>query len=422
MKLYGADLGSNDRILTTHVGSLIRPPELIAFHEKKLSEEAYDEAAYNAALKRAVAAVVRQQAEIGIDIVSDGEFGKNVSWSRYVIERLSGFEQRAGGVGSIRATAGKDRRDFAEFYAEFEAEKGFVGMGKSFAKTGLFYVTGPIKYTGAAFINRDIENLKSALADTRVAGAFLPVVAPASVAPDRFEEYYGSADQSLLAIAAALHDEYKAIIDAGLTLQIDDAFLATYFDVMVPPHSFSDYYKWAEFRVDATNEAIRDLPPERIRYHICWGSWNGPHTNDVPAKDIMSLILKVNAGAYSLEMANPRHEHEWRVWETIKLPADKVLLPGLISHCTNVVEHPDLVAERITRLAKLVGRERIIASTDCGFAQGPFTRRAHPSIQWAKLQSLVRGADIASRELWGRAVMRSGFGTARPDPANALGD
>jgi 5-methyltetrahydropteroyltriglutamate--homocysteine methyltransferase len=404
MKLYGADLGSNDRILTTHVGSLIRPPELIAFHEKKLNEERYDEAAYNTSLKRAVAAVVGQQAEIGLDIVSDGEFGKNVSWSRYVIERLSGFEERAGGVGSIKATAGKDRRDFAEFYAEFEAERGFVGMGKSFAKTGLFYVVGPIGYTGAKFINRDIANLKAALADTRVAGAFLPVVAPASVAPDRFEEYYESADQSLVAIAAALHDEYKAIIDAGLTLQIDDAYLATYYDVMVPPHTFSDYYKWAQFRVDATNEAISGLPPERIRYHVCWGSWNGPHTNDVPAKDIMSLILQVNAGAYSLEMANPRHEHEWRIWETIKLPADKVLLPGLISHCTNVVEHPDLVAERITRLAKLVGRERIIACTDCGFAQGPFTRRAHPSIQWAKLKSLVRGAEIAGRELWGRAA------------------
>ena len=343
-----------------------------------------------------------KQAEIGIDIVSDGEFGKNVSWSRYVLERLSGFEESTGGVGSIKATAGKDRRDFAEFYAEFEAEKGFVGMGKSFAKTGLFHVVGPIQYTGQALIGRDIENLKSAIADVGVAGAFLPVVAPASVAPDRFEEYYANADESLLAIAASLHSEYKAIIDSGLTLQIDDAFLATYYDVMVPPHTFADYYKWAEFRVDATNEAIKDLPSERIRYHVCWGSWNGPHTNDVPAKDIMSLILQVNAGAYSLEMANPRHEHEWRVWETIRLPHDKVLLPGLISHSTNVVEHPDLVAERIVRLAKLVGRERLIASTDCGFAQGPFTRRAHPSIQWAKLKALVEGAKIATRELWGR--------------------
>jgi 5-methyltetrahydropteroyltriglutamate--homocysteine methyltransferase len=404
MRLYGMDAGSADRILTTHVGSLVRPPELIFFHEKKLIDEPYDQAAYDACLQDAVADVVRQQAETGIDIVSDGEFGKNVSWSRYVLERLSGFEQRPGGIGSIKATAGKDRRDFAEFYAEFEAEKGFVGMGKSFAKTGLFYAVGPIKYTGQKLIGRDIENLKSAVAGVRVAGAFLPVVAPASVAPDRFEEYYRSADESLLAIAAALHDEYKAIIDAGLTLQIDDAYLATYFDVMVPPHTFADYYKWAEFRVDATNEAIKDLPSERIRYHVCWGSWNGPHTNDVPAKDIMSLILKINAGAYSLEMANPRHEHEWRVWEKIRLPDDKVLLPGLISHSTNVVEHPDLVAERITRLAKLVGRERIIASTDCGFAQGPFTRRAHPSIQWAKLKALVEGAAIATRELWGRNV------------------
>jgi 5-methyltetrahydropteroyltriglutamate--homocysteine methyltransferase len=402
MEPYGAAIGSNDRILTTHVGSLIRPPELIAFHERWLNGEAYDPAAYSACLKRAVADVVRQQRNAGIDIVSDGEFGKNISWSRYVIERLSGFEERPGGVGSIKATAGKDRRDFAEFYAEFEAEKGFVGMGKSFAKTGLFYVTGPIKYTGAALIGRDIDNLKSALVEAPAAGAFLPVVAPASVAPDRTEEYYESADASLLAIADALHDEYKAIIDAGLTLQIDDAFLATYYDVLVPPHSFQDYYKWAEFRVDATNEAIKDLPRERIRYHVCWGSWNGPHTNDVPAKDIMSLILKINAGAYSLEMANPRHEHEWRVWETVKLPDDKVLLPGLISHATNIVEHPELVAERIVRLARLVGRERVIASTDCGFAQGPFTRRAHPSIQWAKLRSLVQGAALATRELWGR--------------------
>jgi 5-methyltetrahydropteroyltriglutamate--homocysteine methyltransferase len=401
MRRNGLDVGAHDRILTTHVGSLIRPPELLAFHLKMLNDEPYDKDAYNAALKSAVADVVRQQADIGIDFVSDGEFGKNISWSRYVIERLSGFEQRPGAVGSIKATAGKDRRDFADFYAEYEAEKGFVGMGKSFAKTGAFYVTGPIKYIGQPAIERDIENFKSALAKSPANG-FLPVVAPASVAPDRTEEHYRNADESLLAIAAALHDEYKAIIDSGLMLQIDDAFLATYFDVMVPPQSFSDYYKWAEFRIDATNEAIRDLPADRIRYHVCWGSWNGPHTNDVAVKDIVDLILKVKAGAYSLEMANPRHEHEWRVWESVKLPADKVLLPGVISHCTNVVEHPELVAERITRLARLVGRERVIASTDCGFAQGPFARRVHPSIQWAKLKALVEGSRIASRELWGQ--------------------
>jgi 5-methyltetrahydropteroyltriglutamate--homocysteine methyltransferase len=401
MKRYGADAGSDERILTTHVGSLIRPAELIAFHLKMLNAERYDSAAFEGALKHAVRDVVKEQVDAGIDFVSDGEFGKNISWSRYVIERLSGFEERPGTVGPIKATAGKDRRDFTEFYAEYETEKGFVGMGKSFAKTQALYVTAPIKYIGQAAINRDIENFKSALGNAKAKYGFLPVVAPSSVPPDRTEEYYKNADESLLAIANALHHEYKAIIDAGLTLQIDDAYLATYYDVMVPPQTFSDFHRWAEFRVDATNEAIKDLPSNRIRYHVCWGSWNGPHTNDVAAKDIVDLILKVNAGAYSLEMANPRHEHEWRVWETVKLPPDKVLLPGLISHSTNVVEHPELVAERITRLARLVGRERVIASSDCGFAQGPLARRVHPSIQWAKLKALADGARVATRELWG---------------------
>ena len=238
----------------------------------------------------------------------------------------------------------------------------------------------------------------------KTAGAFLPVVAPASVAPERGEEYYKSADESLFAIARALREEYKAIIDAGLTVQIDDAFLATYYDVMVPPGTFADYKKWAQVRVDATNEAIKGLPAERIRYHVCWGSWNGPHTNDVPAKDIMDLVLQLNVGQISLEMANPRHEHEWKIWKEIRLPPGKTLLPGVVTHSTNIVEHPELVAERIVRLAKLVGRENVIASTDCGFAQGPFTRRVHPTIQWAKLSALVEGADIASRELWGRSA------------------
>jgi len=369
---------AHERILTTHVGSLIRPKELTDFLLKGQNGESYDQAAYEDCLARSVADIVRKQADIGIDIISDGEFGKNLSWSRYVLERMGGFEERhGGGVGSIRATAGKDRRDFADFYAEYEAANGFVGMGRSFAKTGLWY------------------------------GAFLPVVAPASVAPERGEEYYKNSDESLMAIARALREEYKAILDAGLLLQIDDAFLATYYDVMVPPGSFADYRAWASFRIEATNEAIKGLPADRIRYHVCWGSWNGPHTNDVAAGDIMELVLKLNVGQISLEMANPRHEHEWRVWEKIKLPHGKILLPGVVTHSTNIVEHPELVAERIIRLAKLVGRENVIASTDCGFAQGPFTRRVHPSIQWAKLAALVEGADIASRELWGRAARKS---------------
>jgi 5-methyltetrahydropteroyltriglutamate--homocysteine methyltransferase len=399
---------THGRILTTHVGSLIRPKELTDFLLKGQNGESYDQAAYEDCLARSVADIVRKQADIGIDIISDGEFGKNLSWSRYVLERMGGFEERhGGGVGSIRATAGKDRRDFADFYAEYEAANGFVGMGRSFAKTGLWYITGPVTYTGHAAINRDIADFKAALKGVKVEGAFLPVVAPASVAPERGEEYYKNSDESLMAIARALREEYKAILDAGLLLQIDDAFLATYYDVMVPPGSFADYRAWAAFRIEATNEAIKGLPADRIRYHVCWGSWNGPHTNDVAAADIMELVLKLNVGQISLEMANPRHEHEWRVWEKIKLPPGKILLPGVITHSTNVVEHSELVAERIVRLAKLVGRENVIASTDCGFAQGPFTRRVHPSIQWAKLAALVEGADIASRELWGRPARKS---------------
>jgi 5-methyltetrahydropteroyltriglutamate--homocysteine methyltransferase len=394
---------AHDRILTTHVGSLIRPTELTDFLRKQQDGEKIDPAAYETCLARSVADVVRKQAETGIDIVSDGEFGKNLSWSRYVLERMSGFEERhGGGVGSIRATAGKDRRDFAEFYAEYEAANGFVGMGRSFAKLGLWYVTGPISYTGQKIIQRDIDGFKAALKGVKTEGAFLPVVAPASVAPERGEEFYKSSDESLFAIARALRDEYKAIIDAGLTVQIDDAYLATYYDIMVPPQSMADFRKWAQVRIDATNEAIKGLPADRIRYHVCWGSWNGPHTNDVAAKDIMDLVLQLNVGQISLEMANPRHEHEWKIWKDIKLPAGKILLPGVISHSTNIVEHPELVAERIVRLAELVGRENVIASTDCGFAQGPFARRVHPTIQWEKLRSLVEGADIASRKLWGR--------------------
>jgi 5-methyltetrahydropteroyltriglutamate--homocysteine methyltransferase len=213
------------------------------------------------------------------------------------------------------------------------------------------------------------------------------------------DEFYNSEEEALFAIADALNAEYKAITDAGLYLQIDDAFLASTYDVMVPPKTLDDYRKWAELRIEVTNHALRGIPEDRSRYHLCWGSWNGPHTNDVALKDIVDLILKLRVGGYSLEMANPRHEHEWRVWEEAKLPDGRKLVPGLISHSTNVVEHPELVAERILRLAKLVGPENVIASTDCGFAQGPFARRVHPSIQWAKLGALVEGAEIATRQL-----------------------
>ena len=390
------------KILTTHVGSLVRPPEFVDFLLKQQNDEPYDPRAYDECLKRSVADVVRRQKEAGIDIVSDGEYGKTMSWSRYVLERMSGLEEREDNSGGFRpAIAGKDRRDFAEFYDEYEDAQGFAGLGKQAGRLGTWVVTGPIKYTGQAAIQRDIANLKAAIQGQGAGGGkvqgFLPVVAPASVAPNRKDEFYQTPEDALFAIAEALNVEYKAVVDAGLYVQIDDAFLTSSYDLMVPPKTLKDYRKWAQVRIEALNHALKGIPEEKSRYHLCWGSWNGPHTNDVAIKDIVDLVLKVRAGGYSLEMANPRHEHEWRVWEKVKLAAGKKLVPGLISHSTNVVEHPELVAERIVRLAKLVGPENVIASTDCGFAQGPFARRVHPSIQWAKLRSLAEGARLAGK-------------------------
>jgi 5-methyltetrahydropteroyltriglutamate--homocysteine methyltransferase len=394
---------STGRILTTHVGSLVRPPELVAFLKRQQNHEPYDSDAYEECLRRSVADVVKGQAAAGIDIVSDGEFGKSISWSRYVLERLSGFEERQDNTGGVRpAIAGKDRKDFTEFYDEYEAGQGFAGMGKDAAQLGTWVITGPVSYIGQPALQRDIANLKAAMKQAGVKHGFLPVVAPASVVPARKDEHYRNEEEALFAIAEALREEYKMIVDAGLTVQVDDAYLASFYDVMVPPRSLADYRKWAAVRVEAVNHALKGIPEEQSRYHLCWGSWNGPHTNDVAIKDIIDLVLKIRVGGYSLEMANPRHEHEWRVWEKVKMPKGRVLVPGLVSHSTNVVEHPELVAERIVRLAKLVGRDNVIASTDCGFAQGPFTRRVHPSIMWAKLRAVAEGARLATRELWPR--------------------
>jgi 5-methyltetrahydropteroyltriglutamate--homocysteine methyltransferase len=396
-------MNSIGRIPTTHVGSLVRPPELVSFLKAQQNREPYDSGVYEECLRRSVAEVVKEQVEVGIDIVSDGEFGKSISWSRYVLERLSGFEERLDRTAGFRpAIAGKDRRDFAEFYDEYEATQGFAGMGKDSAQLGTWVISGPITYIGQRALQRDIANLKAAMTQAGVQHGFLPVVAPASVVPARKDEHYRNEEEALFAIAAALHEEYKAIVDAGLTVQVDDAFLASSYDVMVPPRSLADYRKWAAVRVEALNHALQGIPEQQSRYHLCWGSWNGPHTNDVAIKSIIDLVLRIRVGGYSIEMANPRHEHEWRVWREVELPKGRVLIPGLVSHSTNVVEHPELVAERIVRLAKLVGRENLMASTDCGFAQGPFTRRVHPSIMWAKLRSVVEGARLASRELWRR--------------------
>src|SRR6267142_772415 len=318
----------SQRLLTTHVGSLIRPPALLEFIRARQKRAPYDEAAYQRCLAESVREVVRRQAEAGIDLPSDGEFGKAISWSQYALERLSGFERRPANPGANPFARGADRARFAEFYAELDAADG----------------------------------------------------------PP--------------AIARAMRTEYLAIVDAGLLLQLDDARFAVTYDRMVPPASFQDYRRWVELHVEVLNEALAGIPEERVRYHVCWGSWPGPHTTDVPLKDVVDLILKVRAGVYLIEGANPRHEHEWRVWEKVQLPPGKKLVPGVISHATNIVEHPELVAERLVRVGKLIGAENLMAGTDCGFAQGPFHRRVHPSIMWAKLEALAAGARMASEQLY----------------------
>ena len=387
---------SVDRILTTHVGSLVRPPELQEFLRAKQSGKHYDEAAFAECLKNSVATIVRQQAEAGIDVVSDGEFGKAISWSQYALERLAGFERRPFSGGNP-FTRGADRARFADFYREMDAKD-------DGATTADSVVVAPLRYTGQKAVQRDIDDFKAALKDITVVEGFLPVAAPSSVVPDKKNEYYKNDDELLFGVAEAMRTEYKIIVDAGFLVQLDDARAAVTYDRMVPPASFKEYRKWLERQVEAINHSLKGIPEDRVRYHVCWGSWPGPHTSDVPLADIVKLVLKVRAGAYVIEGANPRHEHEWRIWEDVKLPKGKVLVPGVISHATNVVEHPALVAERIVRLAKLVGRENVVASTDCGFAQGPFYRRVHPSIMWAKLEALAVGARLASNELWQKSA------------------
>ena len=384
---------STDRILTTHVGSLIRPPRLQELLRARQKGDGFDQTSYDQCLTQSVADVVQAQADTGIDVVSDGEFGKSISWSQYVLDRLSGFERRPFKPGANVFQRGADRTRFAEFYAELDAREGVATNMDSVC-------VGPITYTGQQELQRDIDNFKAALKSANVAEAFMPVAAPASVIPDRKNEYYKSEEELIRAIGAAMRTEYKMIVDAGFILQLDDARAATTFDRMVPPASFEEYRKWVALHMEVLNDAIQGLPPERIRYHVCWGSWPGPHVSDVPLKDIADLILSVKVGAYVIEGANPRHEHEWVVWKDVKMPEGRLLIPGVISHATNVVEHPELVAQRIVRLARLLGRENVVAGTDCGFAQGPFHRRVHPTVMWAKLEALVEGARLASKELW----------------------
>jgi 5-methyltetrahydropteroyltriglutamate--homocysteine methyltransferase len=377
---------SERRILTTHTGSLIRPAALSA-PAGCVTQPAAESAAE---LRQAVDDIVRRQVEIGLDVVNDGEFGK-VGWATYILDRLSGFEIRKEQLQPL-LWLGRDRERFAEFFAA-EMPLAVTGMPAEAC-------TGPIAYKDDGALRRDIENLRDATSHARPLEAFMTVVAPASTAYNGINEYYGSERDYVFAIAAALREEYLAVHRAGLVLQVDDAVLANMYDALVQ-QSPQRYREWAELRVEALNYALRDIPQDRIRYHICFGSWHVPHVADAPLEAIVDLVLSVNAGAYSLEAANPRHEHEWRVWRTVKLPPGKLLLPGVVTHHTTTVEHPRVVADRIVRFAELVGPESVIASTDCGFAQSRHRPRVHPSIMWAKLDALVEGARLASRELFG---------------------
>jgi 5-methyltetrahydropteroyltriglutamate--homocysteine methyltransferase len=385
---------STNRILTTHVGSLPRPANLLEMNTAKISGHPYDQTAWTARVKTAVSEVVRLQVEAGVDIVNDGELSKS-SWSSYVNERLSGFtESVSQGQGSL--VRGRDKKAFQEFYDEYDRIQPFRTVNGS--RWTDVICDSPILYKGQAAVQMDIENLRTAYAGVEAEEAFITAVAPGSIITRRINQYYPTEEAFLFAIADAMKTEYKAIVDAGFLLQIDDPQLVTRYDMEDPPPDAEQYRKLAAVRVEALNHALADIPQDRVRYHICWGGWHGPHTTDFPLKDIVGLLVQIRAGAYLIEAANVRHEHEWRVWQQAKLPEGKILIPGVVSHATNVVEHPELVAERILRFANLVGRENVIAGTDCGLGG-----RLHQQLVWAKLKALSEGARLATSRLWGRA-------------------
>jgi 5-methyltetrahydropteroyltriglutamate--homocysteine methyltransferase len=380
---------SENRILTTHVGSLIRPAELLEALAGIQPGPPLQDDRFFGILQRAIEEVVRKQADVGLDIINDGEFGKS-SWANYILERISGFENRPDQKAPVH-WLGRDPQRFDRFFAK---EMPFTAEGLP-----VDACIGPIAYTDPLPIDANTLLLKQALDSVSVTEAFLTTVAPASAVFTGVNEYYPSERDYIFALAEALRAEYQKVHDAGLLLQVDDAVLANMYDFLVQ-QSPERYSEWAELRIEALNHALRGIPEERVRYHICFGSWHVPHVADAPLSEIVGLILRVRAGAYSIEAANPRHEHEWRVWKEVKLPAGKILIPGVITHHTTTVEHPQVVADRIVRFAGIVGRENVIAGTDCGFAQAQWIQRVHPQIMWAKLESLVEGARLATRVLW----------------------
>ena len=402
---------SNQRIITSQAGSLPRPDDLIELNRARQAGESTDERGYQQRLRSAVEEVVRRQQAAGIDIPGDGEYGKAMgqrvnygAWWSYSFQRLGGLRlgaeiynvpPRRSEPGQVRLTSFSDRRDRGLFRAAYtDPDSGVSTVPRGGGGMRLPVCTGPLSYTGQDAIKADIAHVKAALQAAGIDEGFMTSIAPGS-ASRIGNEHYKTEEELIYACADAMREEYKAIVDAGLILQLDDPAIAENWDMINPAPSAEDYRTFSMVRVEALNHALRGLPQDRIRFHLCWGSWHGPHVTDIPMRDIVDVMLAVNCQAYSFEAGNVRHEHEWKVWEHVALPDGKIVIPGVVSHATNVVEHPELVAERIVRFAKVVGRERVIAGTDCGLGG-----RVHPQIAWAKLESLARGAELATRQLW----------------------
>ena len=397
--------GSHERIITSHVGSLPRPDALIRANAERETGNGSGEHAFQELLQSCVSEVVERQKRAGVDVPNDGEFGKSMgqrvnyrAWLSYSFNRLSGLEfldkpvpPRPSGPHDLVLQGLAKRRDRTRFINAYTDPESGISIGKDWVRPTC---TGPIKYTGTEAVQADIAHFKAALKANGLVEGFMTSIAPGS-ASRLGNAYYKTDDEFLFACADAMREEYTAIIDAGLILQLDDPSIAENWDQIIPEPSIEAYRRFTAVRIEALNHAIRGLPEDRIRFHLCWGSWHGPHLTDLPMRDIVDLMLTVKCQAYSFEAANARHEHEWSVWRDVKLPDDKLILPGIVGHATNVVEHPELVAERLVRFASLVGRERVIASTDCGLGG-----RLHPDIAWAKLEALAEGARLATRQLW----------------------
>jgi 5-methyltetrahydropteroyltriglutamate--homocysteine methyltransferase len=382
---------NTDRIQTTHIGSLPRPHRLLDAMKAKYSGKPYDETTFQQALRRAVAEVVRKQVDCGIDIVTDGEFSKP-GFFTYIRERLEGFESRP--TAKIKLFE-QEVAAFPEYYEQYFKQ---AMMGGAIISLAPVVCVGPVKYRGEKLGQIDIDNVKDAAAAAGVANehVFLPATAPSGVG---INEYYKSDEEYFNALAAEMAKEYRAIVDAGILVQIDDPFLPDIFFEL--GRDYSAKKRRAEIYVEAINTALKGIPPERVRFHTCYGINEGPRIYEAALADIIEYVLKINAGSYSFEAANPRHEHEYHLFERVKVPDGKVLIPGVVTHASNIVEHPELIAERIIRFARLVGRENVIAGADCGFSsQALYTTEVHATVIWEKFKAMRQGADIASRQLW----------------------